>query len=184
MARKLREWRPNTCYHITTRGNRKSDVFKDEQDFRVYLKIVSLAIAAFHETPYQLISYCLMNNHVHLLVETSTQELGPLMKKINMNYAIYFNKKYQYVGYLNQDRFHADLIEDAFHLLTVSRYIHLNPVEAGIVKRPEEYPYSNYRAFIDMRKCRLTHKERVLSHFEGEYAATMYQEFVQSKMGV
>ncbi|HHX62524.1 MAG TPA: transposase [Epulopiscium sp.] len=183
MARKLREWYPHTCYHITSRGNRRSDIFKEEADFDAYLKIVSLALAGFEEkSPYELICYCLMDNHVHLLIQTSTQPLGPLMKKINMNYAIYFNKKYNYVGYLHQDRFHADRVQDSSHLLTVSRYIHLNPVAANMVDLPEEYRYSSYRSFIAMETCDLVSKERVLSHFAKDCASKLYQEFVESKI--
>lgn len=182
MARKLREWYPNTCYHITSRGNRRSDIFKDEADFGVYLEIVYLAMQSFQERLYELICYCLMDNHVHLLIQTSTQPLGPLMKKINMNYAIYFNKKYNYVGYLHQDRFHADLIENSSHLLTVSRYIHLNPVVANMVEVPEEYQYSSYRNFISTDTSELVSKERILSHFAVDCAPILYQEFVESKI--
>lgn len=183
MARKLREWYPYTCYHITSRGNRRSDIFKDEADFGVYLKIVSLAMASFEEeAPYELICYCLMDNHVHLLIHTSTQSLGPLMKKINMNYAIYFNKKYNYVGYLHQGRFRSDLVKNSSHLLTVSRYIHLNPVAANMVEVPEAYPHSSYRHFIAMDTCELVSKERILSHFKQERAPMLYQEFVESKI--
>lgn len=123
-----------------------------------------------------------MDNHVHLLIQTSTQALGPLMKKINMNYAIYFNKKYNYIGYLHQDRFHADLIENSSHLLTVSRYIHLNPVVANMVEFPEEYSHSSYRSFIAMDTCEIVSKERVLSHFPEDRAPRLYQEFVESKI--
>lgn len=182
MARKLREWYPNTCYHITSRGNRRSDIFKDEADFGVYLNIISLAIQSFEETPYELVCYCLMDNHVHLLIQTSTSPLGPLMKKINMNYAIYFNKKYNYIGHLHQGRFYSDLIENSSQLLTASRYIHLNPVAANMVELPQEYIYSSYRAFIDMDTCELVNKERVLSHFKEDCAPVLYQEFVESKI--
>ena len=104
------------------------------------------------------------------------------MKKINMNYAIYFNKKYNYVGYLHQDRFHADRVQDSSHLLTVSRYIHLNPVAANMVDLPEEYRHSSYRSFIAMETCDLVSKERVLSHFAKDCAPKLYQEFVESKI--
>ena len=182
MARKLREWYPHTCYHITSRGNRRSDIFKDEADFDTYLKIVALALQNFLETPYELICYCLMDNHVHLLIQTSTQPLGPLMKKINMNYAIYFNKKYNYIGYLHQGRFHADRIENSSHLLTVSRYIHLNPVAANMVEVPEAYSHSSYRNFMTTETCELVSKARILSHFEKDRAPELYQEFVESKL--
>ena len=123
-----------------------------------------------------------MDNHVHLLIQTSTQELGPLMKKINMNYAIYFNRKNNYVGYLHQDRYHADPIEDSSHLITVSRYIHLNPVAANMVELPEEYNYSSYRSFLNMETSGLVRKERILSYFGDDCAPVRYQEFVESKI--
>ena len=178
MARKLRQWYPNACYHVTSRGNRRSDIFRDKADFRLYLKILSLAIQAFQETPYDLICYCLMSNHVHLIIQTSTEPLAPLMKKINMNYAIYFNRKYNYTGHLYQGRYHADTIENINQLLIVSRYIHLNPVAANIVKFPEDYTYSSYRVFVGLSRCEMVNKQKVLSKFKNGCASKLYKEFV------
>ena len=125
-----------------------------------------------------------MSNHVHLLVQTSSTPLAPFMKKINMNYAIYFNKKYESVGHLNQGRYNAEMIKDRGHLLMTSRYIHLYPVEANIVKYPDQYPHSNYRTFIGKEKCKLTNAGPVLARFNHEDSTMTYEEFVKKGLSL
>lgn len=104
------------------------------------------------------------------------------MKKINMNYAIYFNKKYNYIGHLFQDRFFSELIENSSQILTTSRYIHLNPVMANMVKLPEDYMYSSYRAFIGLEECEFINKNKILCYFDKGYSSLRYQQFIESKI--
>jgi hypothetical protein len=89
-----------------------------------------------------------MPNHYHLLIETSTDNLSKYMRQLNMNYAIYFNKKYNRVGHLWQGRFKSRYVTDEAYLYTLMRYIEQNPLNAGMVRRLEEYPYSSYRHFL------------------------------------
>lgn len=181
MARKPREWSPNTCYHVTCRGNRKSDIFKDQGDFEMYLKFLVEALHQFRrQTPYDLLCYCLMSNHVHLLIHTSTQPLGPFMQQVSMRYAMYFNKKYDYTGHLFQGRFYSDAVIGSWQILRTSRYIHLNPVVAHMVDLPGDYIYSSYGGLIGQRRCDFISHDRILSHFQEDRAHELYKEFVEA----
>ncbi|HHX60035.1 MAG TPA: transposase [Epulopiscium sp.] len=184
MARKLREWQPNTSYHVTARGNRKNNIFKNKQDFCEYLKLLAETLNHFKvETPYELLSYCLMDNHVHLLIYTSSMPLGPFIKKLHGKYAIYFNKQYDYNGHLFQDRFYSTPAKTIAQLLAISSYIHLNPVTANMVTKPEDYPYSNYRFLIGSEKCGFVNSEKILAPFGNEHPYKTYKDFVESMIG-
>ena len=94
-------------------------------------------------------NYCLMSNHYHLLIETKQENLSKFMRQLNMNYAIYFNKKYKRVGHLWQGRFKSWYVTDEAYLYTLMRYIEQNPLKANMVKELKEYPYSSYRYFLN-----------------------------------
>lgn len=182
MARKPREWYENACYHITCRGNHRNDLFRDAGDFGMYLSLLSDTIKYFEDTSYTLIAYCLMDNHVHLLIQTSTSPISNFMKRINMNYAIYFNKKYNYVGHLFQDRFFSELILDDSQLLETSRYIHLNPVRANMVTRPQDYPWSSYCHLIGLNLDACINPYYIWKYFQEDHAPKLYQTFVERKI--
>ena len=150
MPRKNRVWYPGAVYHIMCRGNHRQEIYRDEEDrlfFHTTLKEVK------ENTPYILHSYCLMTNHFHLQIETGDINISQVMKRINMLYAIYFNKKYNFVGHLFQGRYRSELIETMPYHLGISRYIHLNPVRANIVERPALYQWSSYKTYmIPLRK--------------------------------
>lgn len=129
-------------FHVITRGNNRMEVFHEDEDYGKYLEILS-SIQSLH--PFQLYHYCLMTNHVHLLLETQLNSpLSQIMKKLNLTYALYYKKKYRHVGHFWQDRFKSLLIEKDIYLLACGAYIELNPVKAGIVKDPINYPHSSY----------------------------------------
>lgn len=173
MTRSLRYWHPGTIYHVMCRGNRKSEIFKDETDNRVYLKIL---MNVKNKYDFELHCYCLMVNHVHLLIETHDVPIGTIMKQIDMTYSIYFNHRYKLVGHLFQDRYKSEVIYDDRYLLTASKYIHLNPVKSNIAKDPQEYEWSSYSAYTGKTENELVSTERILSYFEGNKFA--YQFFV------
>jgi len=108
MPRKHRIWYPGAVYHIRCRGNHRHDIFRDEEDRLFYITTLREVKKLM---PYILHSYCLMTNHVHLQIETCDTSISQIMKRINMLYAIYFNKKYNFVGHLFQDRYRSELIE-------------------------------------------------------------------------
>ncbi|MFH1369342.1 MAG: transposase [Elusimicrobiota bacterium] len=131
--------------HIITRGNNRQVVFRNEVDFKHYLYLLSLYK---EEHRFELYHYCLMSNHVHLIIETTLQtNLPKLMKQINLSYMHFFRKKYRYYGHFWQDRYKSLLIEKDNYLLACGKYVELNPVRAGIVVSPEEYPWSSYAAY-------------------------------------
>ncbi len=126
-------------HHVINRGVNRSEVFTDERDYEMFLKIVCKACRAYRVV---LHDYCLMSNHFHLLIETSRENLSDVMKQINGNYAIYANKKQKRSGHFWQGRYYSRYINSDEYYYTLIRYIEQNPVEAGIVKSVVEYPYT------------------------------------------
>ncbi|MCT8137699.1 transposase [Anaerobacillus sp. CMMVII] len=176
MARKLRIYFGGATYHITNRGNRREAVFYDDEDRNRYLKILEETRAIY---PFILHSYCLMSNHIHLLLETIDHHPKEIMKMINSRYAIYFNKRHELVGHLFQGRYGAEIIDTPQYFLEASRYIHLNPVEAKMVERPQDYPWSSYQAFISDSKNPHISTEKTLAYFENSQKET-YKYYVES----
>lgn len=131
------------------------------------------------EYSFQLYCYCLMSNHVHLQIATDDTEIWTIMKKINWSYSKYFNKKYDKVGHLFQNRYYSDIIEDDAYLLQTSKYIHLNPVKAGIVDQPIKYPWSSYGVYMGVYKNSLIHEDDTLVYFQ--YDRSLYKEYVESE---
>ena len=131
-------WYEGAIYHITTRGNHRNDIFRDEEDFKVYLTISEEALIYYSHINYKLVAYCLMDNHVHLMIKTDDKPLANLISRISSIYTRYFNKKYNYIGHLFQDRYYSELIKDDKQMLETSRYVHLNPVKAKMVEKPSE----------------------------------------------
>lgn len=123
--------------------------------------------------------YCLMSNHVHLQIATDDTEIWTIMKKINWSYSKYFNKKYDKVGHLFQNRYYSVIIEDDAYLLQTSKYIHLNPVKAGIVDQPIKYPWSSYGVYMGVYKNSLIHEDDTLVYFQ--YDRSLYKEYVESE---
>jgi len=133
-------------HHIIERGNNRERVFRDSTDYEKYLFFLS---KYSEEKEVAVLAYCLMPNHVHLLVRPSDEEsLAKMMQGVTLCYTQYFNRKKGRTGRLWECRYHSTVIDGNSYLWTVSRYIENNPVRAGIVKRPEEYPYSSAKAHI------------------------------------
>lgn len=148
MASPKRPWVSGAIYHITNRGNRQEIIFRENIDYIVYLSILKETLKFYENDNYKLISYCLMSNHVHLLLKTGRKDPSFFMRRVNSMYARYFNSKYQYIGHLFQGRYFSNLINNVIELLEVSRYIHLNPVRAKMVDSPEKYMWSSYNKIV------------------------------------
>lgn len=140
MARPLRIEYENAVYHITARGNERKDIFIDEKDHEKFLFYLGLVHDRYKIILY---AYVLMNNHYHLLIETPQANLSRVMQDINGHYTIYFNQRHKRYGHLLQGRYKAILVDRDNYLLELSRYIHLNPVRAAILSKPEDYHYSS-----------------------------------------
>lgn len=151
MARPLRIEYPGAVYHVTARGNAREDIFLDDADRRQFLSLLSETV---DERDWTCHAWCLMDNHYHLLVETAAANLGRGMRQINGVYTQRFNRAHGRVGHLFQGRYKAILVEKDAYLLELCRYVVLNPVRAGLVGRPQDWPWSSYRRTAGMRTAR------------------------------
>lgn len=140
MPRQARLIIDNACYHVITRGNRKNDIFRENEDYRVYMKLLSRYKARYK---FKLYGWCLMSNHIHLVVET--EHLSRIMHGLNLSYALYFKYKYDEIGHFWQDRFKSFVINRDEYLINCITYIENNPVRASLAKGPEDYAWSSYR---------------------------------------
>jgi REP element-mobilizing transposase RayT len=132
-------------YHVVARGNRRQAIFHEPGDYRIYLHRLARYRERFEATIY---AYCLMPNHVHILIQAGPPPLAKLMQAVQQSYTQYFNRAYASVGHLFQGRYKAFVCHRDSHLVTLVRYIHLNPVRAGLVSGAEEYPYSSHVAYL------------------------------------
>lgn len=183
MARPLRIQYPGAVYHVTSRGNEKKAVYKDDQDREAFLQTLQRVNKRYHWICH---SYCLMDNHYHLLIETLDGNLSLGMRQLNGVYTQLFNARYQRSGHLFQGRYKAILIQKETHLLEVCRYVVLNPARARLKKRPEDWKWSSYLGTAGLEPahpCLTT--DWVLSQFSKtrRKAEKEYRQFVQSGIG-
>ncbi|MDY2628738.1 MAG: transposase [Lachnospiraceae bacterium] len=144
------------------RGIRRMDIFSDNMDRQVFLELLKISL---HRHGCILHAYCLMTNHIHLLLETSDVKVGKFMQYVTCCYSMYFNEKYRYHGHLFEGRYKSCLVKDDRYFLQTSRYIHLNPVKAKITEYPENYVWSSYRTMIGISDDKITDTIRTLSYF-------------------
>ncbi|HUL22289.1 MAG TPA: transposase [Thermodesulfobacteriota bacterium] len=149
MARPLRIEFPGAVYHVTSRGNARQPIFNDYEDRGGFLDILSIVVERFNWLCH---AYCLMENHYHLLIETPNGNLSKGMRELNGVYTQRFNQRYRQVGHLFQGRYKAILVEKDRHLLSLCRYVVLNPVRVGLIKRPDQWRWSSYGATMGMRR--------------------------------
>jgi len=183
MARPLRIEYPGAFYHVTSRGNEQKDVFKSQKDREKFLDYLASATERYGAV---LHAYCLMTNHYHLLLETPDGNLSQIMRHINGAYTTYFNVKRKRAGHLFQGRYKAILVEFDEYAMELTRYIHLNPVRAGMVALPEEYLWSSYRNYIGLSSVpdwlRLN---EIFAYFgtDAVSAKSRYRAFVEDLLG-
>lgn len=175
MTRMAREISSTGIYHIMVRGINRQDIFYDDDDRIRYLESVNKTV---DEENGQIMGYCLMNNHVHILIREGNTGLARIMKRIGTSYAFWYNRKYQRSGHVFQDRFKSECIDDDNYLKTVIRYIHQNPVKAGMAELPELYRWSSCADYYEdkRRSVKLTETEFILGLF-GESQEKSIQEF-------
>src|SRR3990172_1833118 len=147
MSRPLRLEFPNALYHVTSRGDRQDAIFEDDQDRLLFLSTLGQVITRFNWVCH---AWCLMDNHYHLLIQTPDGNLSKGMRQLNGVYTQASNRRHRRVGHLFQGRFKAILVDSDAYLLELSRYVVLNPVRAGIVKKPGAWPWSSYRTCVGL----------------------------------
>ena len=147
MARPLRIEFPDALYHVTSRGNDRRMIFADDCDRIAFLSFLALTVRRFR---WSVPAWVLMSNHFHLVIQTPQPNLSRGMHWLNSRYAGWFNRRHKRSGHLLEGRFKAFLIEEETYFAEVLRYVVLNPVRAKIVKRPENYIWSSYRATVGL----------------------------------
>jgi REP element-mobilizing transposase RayT len=178
MARPLRVEFPGAVYHVTSRGNARQSIFIDDENRGRFLDVLSIVVERFKWLCH---AYCLMENHYHLLIETPNGNLSKGMRELNGVYTQWFNQRDRRVGHLFQGRYKAIIVEKDNHLLSLCRYVVLNPLRVGLIKKPEQWRWSSYRATIGLVKIpSFLTVDWVLSQFGGRKRVAMekYRRFV------
>lgn len=146
MPRQARRKSESGIYHIMLRGINQQQIFEDEEDGFRFLETLS---KYKEQCGYEIYAYCLMGNHVHILLKEGKENLTLVLKRIAGSYVYWYNWKYRRCGHLFQDRFKSESVEDDAYFLTVIRYIHQNPIKAGICKNIDGYKFSSYNEYIN-----------------------------------
>ena len=145
MSRQARKKSSSDVYHIILKGINDQVIFEDKED---NLRFIETLKKYKEISEYKIFAFCLMGNHLHLLLKTGKEGLDVIMKRLAGSYVYWYNWKYNRSGHLFQDRYKSEAVENDSYLLTVLRYIHLNPLKAGLCKKPENYKYSSYNDYI------------------------------------
>ncbi len=177
MTRPLRLSFENAFYHITARGNRREDIFYSSRDKEIFLKRLKEMLIKYSMICY---AYCLMDNHYHLFIKTTQSNLSQGIHYLNSSYANWFRNKHQIIGPLFQGRFKSILVDADNYALTLSAYVHLNPLRAGIIKQLEDYPWSSYLDYLNLRKSDISDPSLVLKSIDHDAfkAMSKYREYV------
>lgn len=146
MPRKARKISTTSIYHIVIRGLDRQIMFECENDYKKYLQLLLFYKS---ECNFELYAYCLMSNHIHLLIKVNDISLETIFRKLNTHYATWFNMKYQRVGHLQQERFYSEPVENEQYFVNVIKYIHNNPLKAGLEATPgSSYVWSSIHEYI------------------------------------
>jgi len=157
MPRPARVKGDSGIYHVVLRGINQQTIFEDDEDNEKFLEVLEVCKKA---SGFELHAYCLMGNHIHLLIRTLSDGLDTIFKRIGVKYVYWYNWKYQRVGHLFQDRFRSEPVETDRYFLTVLRYIHQNPIKAGICNAVDGYKWSSYNEYVG--ECRIIDREFTL----------------------
>ena len=172
MARRPRVFAFGLLYHVIVRGNQRRKTFRSDDDYKVYLDRLEKYRAKFQV---RIHAYCLMPNHVHLLLETGSTPLAKFMQGLQQSYTQYFNRRYHKVGHVFQGRYKAIICDKDKYLLALVRYIHLNPVRARLAKRPEHYTHSGHTSYLVNVPPKIIEAGPILKMFGGR---KQYESFV------
>ncbi|MFH1724389.1 MAG: transposase [Elusimicrobiota bacterium] len=177
MARRPRLDVPGTCHHVMARGNDGQRIFRDAADRRSLLETIAAVKGRF---PFRLYAYYLMSNHIHLLMEVGAAPLSYTMQRVLTSYVHAFNVRHKRIGHLFQGRFKSVACSRDSRLLELLRYIHLNPVRAGMVQDPADWPWSGHREYLGEDPRGLIDWGLPLGIFAPETAAAQecYRRFV------
>lgn len=182
MARKPRVHLPGGYYHVMMRGNGGDDIFFSSADHTRFLLLIQEGIERYD---HRIHAFCLMNNHVHLLVQVGSTSLSSIIQNLSFRYTRYINRQRQRVGHLFQGRYQAILVDADSYLLELVRYIHLNPVRAGLCEWAEPFEWSSFSAYMGIITIPWLHTEEVLACFAADEsrARALFADFVAQGAG-
>jgi REP element-mobilizing transposase RayT len=178
MPRKPRLHYSGAMYHVITRGNNRQKIFLTEENYKTFLEYLK---QIKEKKPFNLYAYCLMPNHIHLLIEVKNEPLSEIMHRLLTGYTKHFNLTNKKWGHLFQGRYKAILCEKDSYLMELARYIHLNPVRAKMVKKPSEYRWSGHKNYLNISKDTLIDEDELLKYFSLDKAEArkLYEHFVR-----
>ncbi len=181
MARALRIQEEGAAYHVLSRGNLKQDILKQDNQKAYFLKLLRTGAERYR---IHIFAYCLMDNHYHLSLRISTENLPEFMHYLGSSYANYLVRS-GWIGHVFSGRYKAIRIDEEEYFLIVNRYIHLNPVEAGIVMRPEGYAWSNYGGCVNGGNKEWLEEDWLTEYFGADLAKARkeYRRFVEEAVG-
>ncbi|MEL7635531.1 MULTISPECIES: transposase [Sporomusa] len=178
MARIARKKSKSGTYHIMLRGINKQRIFEEEEDYEKYLQVLELCQG---KSEFKLMAYCLMGNHLHLLIKEDKESLEQIFKRIGVRYVYWYNNKYNRTGHLFQDRFKSEPVDDDSYFLTVLRYIHQNPVKANLCEQAQQYKWSSYRDYLYDTGITYTEFGLSLFHENSDKAKALFASYMQEK---
>ena len=173
MPRRARNLEPGNYYHLYNRGNNCQNIFFERDNYLYFLRQFRYYVA---ETAVQVVAYCLMPNHYHILIYLQEDSLSAAMHRFTMSYTKAINRRYQKCGSLFQGRFQTLHVDSDDYLLHLTRYIHLNPIKAGFVKKPEDWEFSSYHEYVGIRQGTLPKTDYVYERFGTQQD---YRQFVE-----
>lgn len=181
MPRKKRIWEPGRCYHIMLRGIDGRAIFIDDRD-RCRFCLLLQEASELHK--FRVHVFCLMTNHIHLLLESLDDGLAIGVHRFATRYAQHFNRRYKKSGYVFQGRFRSILVEGGTYMKRLMRYIHFNPLEAGLVSRPQDYPWSSHHDYFSQSRFAWLETDRILSYFGPSHAVAKINlaEFMDARI--
>lgn len=183
MSRPLRFQFPGALYHVTSRGDRKSAIYRDHTDYVVWLAMLGEICAQYN---FIIHAFCQMPNHYHLVTETVDANLSRGIQQLNGRYSQYYNRRHGLVGHLFQGRYKAILVQRDRYMMELTRYVVLNPVRAGLVTAPDEWRWCNYAHVVGKQTAPdWLDVDTTLQTFSGrdEHAVTSYREFIMAGIG-
>ncbi len=182
MPRKPRIHFPGAVYHVILRGNARQDLFFDAEDRRRFFILLEEGISRYG---FRTHGYCLMTNHVHLVLQVAESPLSQIMQNLSLRYTKWVNWRYDRIGHVFHGRYKAILVEVDSYLLELVTYLHLNPIRAKMASSPMDYPWSSHRAYLGLEQTRWLTTDFVLSQFAGghEKAREAFQHYVSDHIG-
>lgn len=180
MPRKPRIHNPGAVYHVILRGNAKQDIFFDAEDRRRFLVLLQYGIERYG---FRLHGYCLMTNHLHLVIQVGEIPLSRIMQNLSLRYTKWINWSQNRSGHLFHGRYKAVMVEANNYLSQLVAYLHLNPARAGICENPLDYPWSSFRAYLGLEQASWLTTEPILSQFSPRLkrARELFREFVEAR---